>query len=68
MPAAVLALALGGALGVGALSLVTSTEVGAFIASIQVTIQRDPALLVGVTLVIVLGPLLIGLVLGRRTA
>ncbi len=63
---AVLALVIGGALGVGVLSLVTSSKLGAFIAGVQATIEHDPALLIAVTLGCVLVPLVVGLLLDRE--
>jgi hypothetical protein len=62
---ALLALALGGALGVVVFAAVTSTKLGTFIAGIQATIANDPAILLGVTLAGVFVPMLLGLVLGR---
>lgn len=61
---AVLALALGGALGAVVFAAVSSARLGDFIAGIQATIARDPALAIGVTLACVLVPMLFGLVLG----
>jgi hypothetical protein len=63
---AVLALALGGVLGLFAMSALLSTAVGELIASVKATIRADPAVLVGVTLATTLGPLVLGHVVRRR--
>jgi len=63
---ALLALALGGALGVVALTAVQSSRLHDVIAGIQATIARDPALAIGVILATVLAPMLLGLILKRE--
>lgn len=63
---AAIALALGGGLGLVVLALVTSSELGAFIATTKAAIKQNPALAVGVMLVTSLGPTALGLVLKRR--
>ncbi|HEY5934544.1 MAG TPA: hypothetical protein VIU61_07915, partial [Kofleriaceae bacterium] len=62
---AVIALALGGGLGILVLALVTSSELGAFVASIKEAFKTNPALAVGVMLLTSFGPTVLGLVLGR---
>ncbi|HUJ61956.1 MAG TPA: hypothetical protein VLX92_25800 [Kofleriaceae bacterium] len=61
----VLALVVGGGLGVVVFALVTSSKLGAFVSSIQATIAADPALALGITLAMTLGPLAIGLALDK---
>ena len=60
-----LALVIGGGLGVVVFAAVTSTKLGAFVAEIQATIQADPRIALGVMAVMTLGPLALGLVLDR---
>lgn len=63
---AVLALAVGGGLGVVVLAAVQSTKLSAFASGIKATLRADPALLIGVTLAATLGPLLLGALLERK--
>ncbi len=64
---ALLALGLGGGIGLIFLAAVTSARLREVISGIQAAIARDPALAIGVTLATVLLPLLLGLALrGRR--
>lgn len=63
---ALLALVLGGALGVALLSAVTSSQLRGFIAKLQATIAGDPTIAVAVTLGLLLVPMLVGLVLERE--
>jgi hypothetical protein len=62
----VLALAVGGALGMAVMSAVTSTRIGAFASQVKATFKAHPALSVAVIASTTLGPLLLGLVLGRK--
>jgi hypothetical protein len=63
---ALLALALGGVIGLLAMSALLSTSVGALIASVRAAVKSDPVWLVGVTLVTTVGPMILGHALGRR--
>jgi hypothetical protein len=63
---ALLALAVGGGLGVLVISAVTSTRLRDFIAHIHDVIDGDPGLAIGVTLATVFVPLLVGLAVRRR--
>ena len=62
---AVLALVLGGVLGLVVFAAVTSTKLSAFVASIHETVAAHPAIAIGITAATVFGPLLLGLVLER---
>jgi hypothetical protein len=62
---AVLALIAGGGIGIVVFAAVTSTKLAAFVAGIHETIAANPAIAIGITLVTVFGPLVLGLVLGR---
>jgi hypothetical protein len=55
----------GGGLGYGALVLLSSADLGDEIGSIQETIQQRPALAIGVTLALVLVPILVGALRGK---
>lgn len=61
-----LALVAGGGIGLVALSAVTSTKIGAFAKHVKATFQANPALTVAVVAATTIGPLLLGLVLGRK--
>jgi hypothetical protein len=63
---ALIALVIGGALGVLVLALVTSSAIGAFMASTKAAIEQDPALAIGVLVASSLGPAMLGLLLRRR--
>lgn len=63
---ALIALAVGGAVGVGVMAAVQSTEIAGFIGAIKAAIKADPALMIAVTLGAVFVPLVLGLVLKRR--
>ena len=63
---AVLALVVGGAIGIGVLSAVTSTRLGAFVRGVEDAIGSDPLLALGVALGCVVVPLVVGLVLERE--
>jgi hypothetical protein len=58
------ALALGGGIGIGVFALATKTKLPEFIASIKATINSDPVLAIGVTLGMTFGPMLLGFVIG----
>lgn len=62
----VLAVVLGGGLGIVVLAAVQSTKLAAFVAGIRATVAAEPGLVIGVTLVAALGPLLVGSVLARQ--
>jgi len=62
----VLALAVGGGLGLLVLAGVQSTKLAAFITGVKATIRSDPAIMIGVTLAATLGPLLLGALLARK--
>jgi hypothetical protein len=66
----VLALALGGAIGIAAFAAVTSTRVAAFVDAIRAAFAASPSLALAITLATTLAPLALGLVLvlGRRGA
>ena len=57
---ALLALLVGGTIGLFILSAVQSTKVGAFITAIKAAINSDPVVVVGVTLATTFVPLLVG--------
>ena len=63
----VLALAVGGGLGVVVLAAVQSTKLTAFVSGIKATVRADPAIMIGVTLAATLVPLLLGALLERKT-
>jgi len=63
---AIVALGLGGALGVGIFALATKTSLGTFVDRLHAAVEADPQLSVGVTLGVTLVPTLLGLVLERR--
>ena len=63
---AVLALIVGGGIGLFILSAVQSTKVGAFIKYIQATLSSSPAVVIGVTLASTVIPLVVGLVKGDK--
>jgi hypothetical protein len=63
---AAIALVIGGGLGIVVLALVTSSELGAFVATTKAAIQQNPALAIGVILATSLGPTALGLALRRR--
>ncbi|MCX5746399.1 MAG: hypothetical protein NT062_28310, partial [Proteobacteria bacterium] len=62
---ALLALALGGGLGVLVMSLATWTSLAAFIAKIKQTLEDDLVLGLAVTAALTFGPMIIGLFLGK---
>ncbi len=64
----VLALAVGGGLGVLVMSAVQSAKLAAFIAGIKASLDSDPAIVIGVTLATTFVPLIVGLVLERKNA
>jgi len=63
---ALLALVVGGGLGLLVFAAVTSTQLGAFVESIQAWIKSDPAIAIAVTLGVTLGPMVVGMLLGRE--
>jgi hypothetical protein len=63
----VIALVLGGAIGVIVLALATKTSVPAFVDAVKDGIAMNPPLALGVTLAMTLGPLAIGLVRGNKS-
>ena len=63
---ALLALILGGGIGLLVLAGVTSTELGNFIRGIKEAIKADPKIAIAVALGTTLGPLLLGLILDRE--
>lgn len=63
---AILALVLGGALGVGVFALATRTQLVAFIDRIQEALHASPGLAVGATLAVTLIPMVVGLALEAR--
>lgn len=65
---ALLALAVGGGLGLGVCALATWTALGDFIAQVQAAIAASLGLTLGVTAALTFGPMLVGLVLGKRDA
>jgi hypothetical protein len=68
LPGALVALVLGGGLGLGVFALATKTRLPAFVDHVQASIQASPALAIGVALGMTLGPLLLGVVLDRKPA
>jgi hypothetical protein len=65
-PGAVIALVLGGGLGVLIFALATKTKLTAFIDGVHAWINSDPAIALAVTLGMTFGPMVIGLVLGKK--
>ena len=63
---AVLALVIGGAVGIGVLAAVQSTGIAAFAKAVKDTIKAEPALAVSVIAVTTLGPLVGATLLRRR--
>ena len=63
---ALIAIALGGGIGVLVFTLVTNSKLKAFIASIKETIKADPAIAIGVTALTVFGPMVLGLFLRKK--
>lgn len=63
---AVIALVVGGGVGLVVMSAVSSTKLSAFIKTVQGALGSDPAITVGVSLAMTLGPLLIGLVFSKQ--
>jgi len=61
-----IALAVGAGLGVLVFSLVTNSKLKAFITSIKDFYKAEPAIGVGITAASVFGPLILGLVLGKK--
>ena len=59
------AIVVGGGLGVLVMSALHSVAIGDFILRIQTTIAANPAVSVGITLATTLGPLLLGAILDR---
>jgi hypothetical protein len=69
LPAAVggiVALVVGGGLGVLVFALATKTKLTAFIDGVHAWINSDPAIAMAVTLGMTLGPMLLGVVLGKK--
>ena len=63
--AGLIALVVGFGLGVLVLAAVTSSKIGAFITGIKETFKANPAAAVGISLVAMLGPLVVGLIRGK---
>jgi len=63
-----IALAVGGGLGLLVFSLVTNSKLKAFIAGIKATFEAQPAIGVGITIGTLLVPLLLSAILGKKTA
>jgi hypothetical protein len=63
---ALIALAVGAGLGLVVFAAVTSTQLGAFVESIQAAIKSDPAIALAVTLGVTLGPMVVGMLLGKE--
>ena len=63
---ALIALAVGAGLGLLVFTLVTNSELKQFIAGIKAMYVAQPLIGVAVTVASVLGPLLVGLVVGKR--
>ena len=63
---ALIAIAIGGGIGVLVFALCTNTELEDFIGGIKAVFEEHPAIGVALTLAPVLGPMLLGLVLGKK--
>jgi len=63
---ALLALVVGGGLGLLVMALVTWTKLSTVIKTVKDTIENDPVLAIGVTAAMTFGPMLLGLVLGKK--
>jgi hypothetical protein len=65
---ALIAIAVGGGIGILVFSLATNSKLKAFIAEIKGVFAAHPAIGVGITFASVFGPLLLGLLLGKKDA
>jgi hypothetical protein len=63
---ALVALVVGAGVGVLVFAAVTSSKLGAFVDAIHAAFAAQPLLGLGLTLVTVFGPMILGLVLGKK--